>query len=64
MTGKIILNVVYNLAIFAFGMCMIWGFKHDNYLVVAAFAAGIALIIYFKLRLIKNVKEYAKSKKV
>ncbi|WP_207536368.1 MULTISPECIES: DUF6358 family protein [Desertivirga] len=63
MTGKIILNVVYNLAIFAFGLCLVWGIKHTNYLVVATFAAAIALIVYFKLRLIKQVKEYARSKK-
>ena len=63
MTGKIVLNVAYNLAIFAFGMCMIWGIKHHYYLVAIAFAAAIALIVYFKLRLIKEVKEYAKSKK-
>ncbi len=62
MTGKIVLNVAYNLAIFAFGACAAWGFKNANYPVAISFALAIILILYFKIRLIKEVKAYAKQK--
>jgi hypothetical protein len=63
MTGKIVLNVVYNLAIFAFGACTAWGVKNSNYTVAISFGLAIILVLYFKIRLIKQVKEYAKTRK-
>jgi len=63
MGGKIILNVAYNLAIFAFCMCAVWGFKNEQWLIAIGFALGIVVVIYFKMKLIKEVKQYVKTKK-
>lgn len=63
MVTKVILNVLYNLAILTFALCLFWGIKHENYLLAVVFIAGIALIGYFKWRLIKQVKELAKKRR-
>lgn len=63
MASKIILNVIYNLAILTFGFMFMFDIKHEHYLLSVLCAAGIGLIIFFKLRLIKQVKEDARNKK-
>ncbi|WP_369414062.1 DUF6358 family protein [Desertivirga xinjiangensis] len=63
MASKVFLNVLYNLSIIVFALCLFWGFNNSNYTLCAACASGIILIAYFKYRLIKQVKELTKKRR-
>jgi len=62
MFKKVFLNVFYNIAIFTMGMCAFWGFEKQRYSIVLAAAFGLALFIFFKIRLIKEIRETAKRR--
>jgi hypothetical protein len=63
MFKKVLLNVFYNIAIFTMVMCFIWGINQERYsiVIVAVFAA--ALFVFFKMRLLKEVKREIKKNK-
>lgn len=62
MFKKVFLNVFYNVAIFTMGLCAYWGFEKQRYSIVIAGILGLALFIFFKLRLIKEVRETTKKR--
>ena len=61
MFKKVLLNVFYNLAIFTMVLCIFWGFNNGRYSIVIASVFALALFIFFKARLIKQVKETARK---
>ncbi len=62
MAGKILLNVLYNIALITLIICLLWSVKHGQYIMTAAALFAAALITFLKLRLIKEVKEIAKKR--
>lgn len=63
MAKNIFLNIFFNLAIFTLIACDIWLFNRQHYGLMAGATFGIILFIYFKIRLIRQVKADLKSKK-
>lgn len=63
MFKKVLLNVFYNIAIFTMVMCLFWGINKERYsiVIVAVFAAS--LFVFFKIRLLKEVKRETKKQK-
>ncbi len=61
MAGKILLNVLCNLAILISGFGFIWGVKNQHFIISTLAVAGVILLVNFKLRLIKQVKELTKK---
>ena len=62
MLKKVLLNVFYNIAIFTMGLCLFWGINKDRYSIVAMAVFALALFVFLKLRLIKEIRQYTKSK--
>jgi hypothetical protein len=58
---KILTNVLLNLGIFTLGLCVYWGFNHQHWGIVAGAAFALGLLIFFKIRLIKSVRELQKK---
>ncbi|MBC7914831.1 MAG: hypothetical protein H7Y07_11995 [Pyrinomonadaceae bacterium] len=63
MFKKVLLNVFYNIAIITIVLCLFWGFNKEHYSIVLVSVFALGLFIFFKLRLIKDVKQ-ASTKKV
>ncbi len=57
MVKKVLLNVIYNLAIIILIFCLFWSINRSFYMLSAAVVFLIALIAYLKIRLIKEVKK-------
>lgn len=56
MVKKVLLNVIYNLAIIILIFCLFWSINRSFYMLSAAVVFLIALIAFLKIRLIKEVK--------
>jgi len=63
MAGKILLNIFFNIAILTLVLCGIWLFNNDKYALLAAVLFGLALFIFFKIRLMKNVRAHYRNKR-
>ncbi len=61
MIKKILLNVTYNLAILLFIFFLIWSIRHERYLFSAASVFMIVVVVFLKIRLVKEVKTLAKK---
>lgn len=61
MVKKVLLNVFYNIAIFTMALCIFWGFNNERYSIVLFAVFALALFIYFKIRLLKVVKQATKG---
>ena len=61
MLKKILLNVFYNIAIFTMGLCLFWGINKERYSIVIMAVFAVAIFIFFKLRLIKEIKQATKK---
>ncbi|WP_146198678.1 DUF6358 family protein [Pararcticibacter amylolyticus] len=61
MIKKILLNVTYNLAILLFIFFLIWSIRHERYLLSAASVFMIVVVVFLKVRLVKEVKTLAKK---
>ncbi|RXF68000.1 hypothetical protein BDE36_0138 [Arcticibacter tournemirensis] len=57
MVKKVLLNVIYNLAIIILIFCLFWSINRSFYMLSAAVVFLIALIAFLKIRLIKEVKK-------
>lgn len=58
---KILLNVLYNVCIF---LCMLFGYysiKHSNWVYLAGAVFLCGMVIIFKIRLIKDIKNGQKK---
>lgn len=62
MVIKLILNILINIGIFVLLLCMIWAFNNAQYPILAAAVFALALFIYFKVRMIKTIRELAKKR--
>ncbi|MBC7913179.1 MAG: hypothetical protein H7Y07_03560 [Pyrinomonadaceae bacterium] len=62
MFKKVLLNVFYNIAIITIVLCLFWGFNKDRYSIVLVSVFALGLFIFFKLRLIKDVKQASTTK--
>lgn len=62
MAKKILLNIFFNIAIFTLILCSIWLFNHQHYALLLATVFALALFVYFKIRLIKDVREMRKKR--
>ncbi len=61
MAFKFILNILYNICIIICAVVIYFGFHNHNYAyVLAGFFLG-ALVLIFKLRLIKDIKKMTKK---
>ncbi len=63
MAKKILLNIFYNLALIVLIFCLVWSIGHHFYMLSAAALFSAALIVFFKIRLIKEVKEPGKKRR-
>lgn len=61
MIGKIILNVLLNIAIITLGMTVYWSVTHEHYGLTLALVFSVALLLVLKIRLLKNVKSLTKK---
>lgn len=57
MVKKVLLNVIYNLAIIILIFCLFWSINRSFYMLSAAVVFLIVLIAFLKIRLIKEVKK-------
>ena len=58
---KILLNVLYNIGIFVCLLIVYYSSKNSNWAYVLGAAFLCAMIIVFKLRLIKDIKKMPKK---
>lgn len=63
MGKKIILNVLYNLALIILVLCVFWSIKNSQYAITFGAVIIAAFVIFLKIRLIKEVKEFVKNNK-
>ncbi|MFD2161745.1 DUF6358 family protein [Paradesertivirga mongoliensis] len=61
MLKKVLLNVFYNIAIFTMIMCLFWGINKERYSIAVVAVFALALFIFFKFRLIKEIRQKAKK---
>jgi uncharacterized membrane protein len=61
MWGKVLLNVLYNICIVLCGIFVYYSVQHGNWPYALAGAFLGVMIIIFKLRLVKNVKNMQKK---
>jgi len=63
MAGKILLNIFFNIAILTLVLCGIWLFNNAKYSLLPAVVFGLALFIFFKIRLMKDMREHYRNKR-
>ena len=61
MVKRVIANILLNIAIITMGFSIVWSFKNQfyNYGIIAILI--MAICIYLKVRLVKNVRELTKK---
>ncbi|WP_207428514.1 DUF6358 family protein [Pedobacter sp. SYSU D00535] len=62
MIKNVLLNVLYNIGILILGLAVFYGFKGEQYPLAIASLFGLALVVYLKYRLIKEVRTTAKKR--
>jgi len=63
MGKKFLYNILLNIGILILAYCAIAAFHARQYLILACAIAGIALLIYLKIRLTKQVRKMLKGEK-
>jgi hypothetical protein len=58
---KLLLNVLYTVGIMVCLFILYWGFTNKQYAIVLGSAFIAAMLIFLKLRLLKEVKEIQKN---
>ncbi|WP_461788751.1 DUF6358 family protein [Pedobacter sp.] len=61
MKKKILLNAFYNLALIMCILGAIWAYENNSPLVSIFLVAALAAFLYFKIKLIKALKQEFKS---
>lgn len=61
MAKKFIFNVLLNVVLIAMVFTIVSAFKKDQYLLAAAAFALLLIVSYFKIRLLKQVREITKN---
>jgi hypothetical protein len=61
MVLKVVINVLYNICIFVCLLFVYFGIKNSNWAYVLGGAFLCALVIVFKIRLIKDIKNAQKN---
>jgi hypothetical protein len=62
MIFKVLLNVLLNIGIMVLTLSTYWAAKGQHYGIAAAAIFSLALLIFLKARLLKNVKSLSKKK--
>jgi len=63
MGKKILLNILYNIALMVMVLCLFWSIKHEQYAITLGSTVIVAFIIFLKIQLRKEVKAMFKEKK-
>lgn len=63
MVKKVIANIFLNIAIITLGFSTVWSFKNDFYAYGVIAVLAMAMCIYLKVRLVKNVREFTRKQK-
>ena len=63
MFKKVLLNVLYNVAIFTMVMCLFWGYNKERYSIVIFSAFALALFVFLKFRLVMEVKRITRERR-
>jgi hypothetical protein len=58
---KILLNVLFNVGLFLCMVIIYYGFKNSNWAYVLGAVFAFAMILIFKLRLIKDIRNTSKK---
>lgn len=61
MLKKVITNLLYNIVILFMIISTVWGFGEKRYSIVIAGIFGLALFVFLKLRIIREIKFYNKK---
>ncbi|HCN82004.1 MAG TPA: hypothetical protein DIT07_00050 [Sphingobacteriaceae bacterium] len=62
MVVKLLLNILINIGIFILLLCFIWAFNHAEYSILGIAVIILALLVYLKFRMIKNIRELTKKR--
>ena len=62
MAKKIFLNIFLNIAIFTMLLSVFWSFNHAHYGLAIGAVVVLAMLIFFKIRLVKQVREMTRKK--
>lgn len=62
MAKKFLLNIFYNLAIIMLVLSGIWAYNNKHFLFIIPIAAAIALFIFLKVRLVKQIKSLTRKR--
>ncbi|WP_374166185.1 DUF6358 family protein [Arcticibacter sp. MXS-1] len=63
MFKRIVLNIIYNLSLIFLVFSLVWSFNNRHYGLIVACLFLLGLILYLKMRLVKEVKEFARKPK-
>jgi hypothetical protein len=61
MKKKIFINAFYNLALILCTIGVFWAYENSSPLIIIFFVAVFASILFFKIRLIKDLRKELKS---
>jgi len=61
MVKRVIANIFLNIAIITMGFSIVWSFKNEFYTYGIVAILIMAICIYLKVRLVKNVRELTKK---
>ena len=61
MVKRVIANILLNIAIITMGFSIVLSFKNEFYSYVVIAVLIMAICIYLKVRLVKNVRELTKK---
>lgn len=61
MVKKFALNIFYTLGVILSVYGIVWAFQNGNYPIVGLFVASVALFVYLKIQLLKEVKNAIKK---
>lgn len=61
MALKILLNIFYNIAIILLVGSAIWSFNHASYGLLLGALFSLVLVVFLKIRLVKQVKELTRK---
>lgn len=62
MIVKLLLNILINIGIFVLLLGLIWAFNHNEYPIMGGAVVVLALLIFLKIRMIKDIRALAKRR--
>ncbi|MXV49896.1 hypothetical protein GS399_02855 [Pedobacter sp. HMF7647] len=63
MGKRIALNIFYNIALIIMGAILLWAVNHQHYALIAGIVFIVIMLVYLKIRLVKEVKQYVRNRK-